>query len=52
MVVEQSDALPDGVDLVVRALPASATATYSQLSDDYRSAVSSASRRAVERVVR
>ena len=52
VVVEQSDTLPDGVDLVVRALPASADATYDQLSADFRSAVASASRRAVERAGR
>ena len=49
MVVEQSDALPNGTDLVVRALPPSAGATYLQLSEDYRSAVASAARRAGER---
>ena len=52
MVVEQSDALPDGTDLVVRALPPSAGATYLQLSEDYRSAVASATRRAGERTAR
>ena len=52
VVVEQSDALPDGTDLVVRALPPSAGATYLQLSEDYRSAVASATRRAGERTAR
>ena len=52
VVVEQSDTLPDGVDLVVRALPAAASATYGQLDADFRSAVAAASRRATERSAR
>ncbi|MCU1432214.1 MAG: hypothetical protein JWP95_1319 [Actinotalea sp.] len=52
MVVEQSDTLPDGVDLVVRALPASAAATYDELRADFRSAAASATRRAHERAAR
>lgn len=45
VVVEQGDTLPGGTDLVVRALPASASATYRELSDDYRSALAAAVRR-------
>jgi ribonuclease P protein component len=52
VVLEQRDALPDGSDLVVRALPASAAATYQQLSDDFRSATAAAARRASERAGR
>ncbi len=47
VVVELSDALPAGADVVVRALPPSAGATYRELTDDYRSALSTATRRSV-----
>lgn len=46
VVVEQRAALPEGADVVVRALPASGAADYATVSDDFRSALRSASRRA------
>ena len=49
MVVEHSDALPNGAHIVVRALPSAASATYAQLDDDFSSALSSAWRRAEDR---
>lgn len=52
VVVEQRGSLPAGADVVVRALPPSSTAEYSSLTDDFRSALRSAARRAgVEPVV-
>jgi ribonuclease P protein component len=45
-VLEHRDSLPAGADVVVRALPPSATAPYEALSGDLRSALSSALRRA------
>lgn len=45
-VMDHRDALPEGADVVVRALPPAATATYGALSDDLRSALGSAVRRA------
>ncbi len=47
--VEQRDSLPPGRDVVVRALPAAASATYAQLSQDYGSALESACRRVFAR---
>ncbi len=44
--VEQRGALPEGADLVVRALPPSSAADYAALTDDFRSALRSATRRA------
>lgn len=49
VVLDQRDALPDRSDVVVRALPASAGATYSRLSDDFTSALAAAHRRGRER---
>ncbi len=46
VVVEQRAALPEGADLVVRALPPSGAAGYATLSEDFRSALRSAARRA------
>lgn len=46
MVVEHSDALPDGAHIVVRALPAAATAAYDTLDADFSSALTAAWRRA------
>ena len=46
VVVEHGDALPGGTDVVVRALPAAAGATYDDLRADYRSALAAALRRA------
>lgn len=46
VVVEHSDALPGGAHIVVRALPAAASASYAQLRDDYLSALAAAARRA------
>lgn len=48
-VLEQHGALPAGVDVVVRALPPAATATYADLSGDLRSALASALRRVAQR---
>lgn len=45
MVVELRDSLPVGADVVVRALPPSAGASYQDLVSDYRSALSAAGRR-------
>ncbi|EYR63527.1 ribonuclease P [Actinotalea ferrariae CF5-4] len=45
-VIAQQDQIPAGTDVVVRALPPSASATYADLSDDLRSALGSALRRA------
>ena len=46
VVVEQRAALPEGADVVVRALPPAGVADYSALTDDFRSALRSAARRA------
>lgn len=46
VVVAQRAALPEGADVVVRALPPAGAADYSALSDDFRSALRSAARRA------
>ena len=40
------DGIPDGVDIVVRALPAAATATYRQLDDDLKPLLDNVIRRA------
>ena len=45
-VLDQRRALPAGPDLVVRALPRSATASYADLSADLRSATEAAARKA------
>jgi ribonuclease P protein component len=45
VVVEQRSALPDGADVVVRALPLAATATYAALSTDFGSALAVAATR-------
>lgn len=45
-VLEQQDRIPAGTDVVVRALPPAAGATYARLSEDLRSALGSALRRA------
>ncbi|GGC01170.1 ribonuclease P protein component [Cellulomonas carbonis] len=49
VVLEQRAALPEHADVVVRALPASADATYTRLADDFRSALATAHRRGRER---
>ncbi len=46
VVVEQRGSLPHGADLVVRVLPPAAAASYDVLADEFRSALSTASRRA------
>lgn len=46
VVVDHSDTLPDGAHIVVRALPASASATFAQLDADFTSALAAAWRRA------
>ncbi len=45
MIVPRLAALPQGTRLVVRALPAAATASSSQLATDLDAALSSAGRR-------
>lgn len=45
-VLEHRDELPVGADIVVRALAPAAAAPYAALSDDFRSALGSALRRA------
>jgi ribonuclease P protein component len=45
-VLEQQARIPEGVDVVVRALPPAADATYARLSEDLRSALGSALRKA------
>jgi ribonuclease P protein component len=42
VVMESVSTLPDGVDIVVRALPPAAGATYDQLHADFESAVPAA----------
>ncbi|MCL3860756.1 ribonuclease P protein component [Actinotalea sp. K2] len=51
VVVEQHDTWPTGVDVVVRALPPAAEATYADLARDFSSAFSAAGRRAKARAV-
>ena len=46
VVVEQRAALPEGADVVVRALPPASSADYASLSGDFRSALRTAARRA------
>ncbi len=46
VVVEQRAALPEGADLVVRALPPSGGVDYATLTADFRSALHAATRRA------
>ncbi|GEN81523.1 ribonuclease P protein component [Actinotalea fermentans] len=46
VVVEQRATLPAGADVVVRALPPSSGAAYGTLTDDFRSALRAAVRRA------
>lgn len=50
VVVDQRAFLPDGADVVVRALPAAAAATYQELGEDFRSALPVAVARSRERV--
>lgn len=50
VVLEERSSLGAGVDVVVRALPASAAADYDALAADYRSALSAACRRARRQV--
>lgn len=45
-VVEQRGSLPQGADVVVRALPPAATASYETLADELGSALAAAARRA------
>ena len=45
VVVELRDSLPSGGDVVVRALPPAAAASYATLRDDYAAALSSAADR-------
>ena len=45
LVFEHVAELPEGMDVVVRALPPSAAASYLDLSADYRSALAAAARR-------
>ena len=52
VVVEQMSSLPSGADVVVRALAPAARATYLQLAEDYRSALSAAARRLDDRANR
>lgn len=42
LVVELIDALPEGADVVVRALPPAAQASYTDLAHDYRGALARA----------
>ncbi len=46
-VVEQRGSLPLGADLVVRALPPAAAASYATLAEELRTALAAAARRAV-----
>lgn len=46
VVVEHRASLPQGADVVVRALPAAAAASYQDLASDLLSALAGASRRA------
>ena len=46
VVVDQREMLPQGVDVVVRALPAAAHASYGELAADLTSALAAAVRRA------
>jgi ribonuclease P protein component len=47
-VLEQRELLPSGADLVLRALPPSAVASYERIAADIRSATSTAARKARE----
>lgn len=51
VVVEQSHSLPSGTDIVVRALPPAADASYEVLATELGSAVAAAARRAAGRTV-
>lgn len=46
LVMEHLDQVPPGADVVVRALPGAASATYADLGSDLRSALSATMRRA------
>jgi len=48
VVMESRAMLPDGADVVVRALPPAAAATYGQLAADFRSALPAAVARSVD----
>jgi ribonuclease P protein component len=52
VVVDLVDSLPEGTDVVVRALPPAADASFDGLASDYRSALATATRRATERAQR
>lgn len=45
LVMEHIDTVPQGADVVVRALPAAATADYATLGEDFRSALGASMRR-------
>ena len=49
VVLEQRSSLPDGTDVVVRALPPAADADYSGLSSDFTSALARPSQRSRSR---
>lgn len=51
VVVEHSHSLPSGTDIVVRALPSAAHASYDLLATELTSAVGAAARRAAGRTV-
>jgi len=50
LVIQMRDSLPHGADIVVRALPPSATADYAALGSDLGSALATAQRRVAARV--
>lgn len=52
VVVEQMNSLPSGADVVVRALTPAASASYLELVEDYRSALTAAVRRLDDRASR
>lgn len=47
--MEHIDAVPQGADVVVRALPGAAGVDYATLGADFRSALSASMQRAVSR---
>ncbi len=51
LVMEHIDTMPPGADVVVRALPAAASAEYAVLGADLRSAMATSLRRAAARRV-
>jgi ribonuclease P protein component len=52
VVLDQREHLPAGADVVVRALPPSASASFETLGADFRSALDRAARRASEKAGR